>query len=191
MTVETRRADPRTTRGGGLGAIRPSSRMSNGTRPESKQLANEPLLRVLTFRRDAIVGRAAEAIRETRTRYRTAGQPETVQRLDGLYLELLEAVSRRDLGRIVAYSRELAAQRFQSGYDLSDVQVAFNALEEAAWSCLCSELQPDELAAALGVVSTVLGAAKDALAREYVALASHTHVPSLDMRALFTGGAGA
>jgi hypothetical protein len=40
-------------------------------------------------------------------------------------------------------------------------------------------------------VSTVLGAAKDALGREYVSLASRTHAPSLDLRALFTGDAGA
>jgi hypothetical protein len=37
----------------------------------------------------------------------------------------------------------------------------------------------------------VLGAAKDALAREYVSLASRTRVSSLDMSALFTGDAGA
>jgi hypothetical protein len=37
----------------------------------------------------------------------------------------------------------------------------------------------------------VLGTAKAELAREYVSLASRTHVQSLDLRALFSGGAGA
>jgi hypothetical protein len=40
-------------------------------------------------------------------------------------------------------------------------------------------------------VSTVLGAANDGLAREYVSLASRTHVQSLDLRALFSGHAAA
>jgi hypothetical protein len=39
----------------------------------------------------------------------------------------------------------------------------------------------------LGLVSTILGAAKDAVARRYVSLAAHTHARSLDLRALFTG----
>ena len=44
-----------------------------------------------------------------------------------------------------------------------------------------------ELARALGLVSTVLGAAKDSLARAYVSLASQTKAPSLDLSALFKG----
>jgi hypothetical protein len=42
----------------------------------------------------------------------------------------------------------------------------------------------------LGVVSTILGAGKDALAREYVSLATNAHAPSLDLRALFAGTDG-
>jgi hypothetical protein len=67
------------------------------------------------------------------------------------------------------------------------VQAAFNALEEATWTCLLARVEPSELAESLGLVSTILGAAKDALARRYVSLAAHTHAPSLDLRALFTG----
>jgi hypothetical protein len=48
--------------------------------------------------------------------------------------------------------------------------------------------QPDELADAIGVVATVLGAGKDSLARTYVSLAAERHVPSLDLTALFRGG---
>jgi hypothetical protein len=41
------------------------------------------------------------------------------------------------------------------------------------------------LAEAAGLLTTVLGAGKDALARTYVSLASEQHVPSLDLGALF------
>lgn len=148
--------------------------------------SGEALL-LLEQERDSIVSAAAQSIRLSRTHYDATGRDLTTRRLDALFEELLTAVSTRDLSSIVEYARQLAAERFRAGYDLSEVQSAFNALEEAAWSCLCVGLRRDELAIGLGVVSTVMGAAKDALAREYVSLASRTHVPSLDMRALFTG----
>ena len=159
--------------------------------------ATEPLApqfsagRALAAARASIVAMAAESIRHGKTHYDAAGPDETRRRLEALYDQLLTAVSSRDLSGIVGYARQLAAERFSSGYDLTEVQGAFNALEEAAWSRLCADLQPEQLEVSLGVVSTVLGAAKDALAREYVSLASRTHVPSLDMSALFTGDAGA
>jgi hypothetical protein len=146
---------------------------------------------VLDRERGSTITAAFAAIRHSRTHYESAPPDETRRRLEALYDEVSRAVSRRDLARIKQYARDLGAERFRSGYDLSEVQGAFNALEEAMWSTLCAHLQPDELAFSLGLVSTVLGAAKDALAREYVSLASRTHVGSLDLRALFSGDAGA
>ena len=156
---------------------------------------NEPAgsteaLQVLEQERATIVDAAAESVRHSHTRYVSAGQGETRRRLEALFDELAGALSSRDLGSVIDYARRLAAERFESGYDLAEVQGAFNALEEATWTVLCARLQPERLAVSLGLVSTILGAAKDALGREYVSLASQTHVPSLDMSALFTGGAG-
>ncbi len=161
---------------------------SHTTDPPAPQLSAG---RALEEARASIVATAAESIRHGKTHYETAGPDETRRRLEALYDQLLAAVSSRDLSGIVGYARRLAAERFSSGYDLAEVQGAFNALEEAAWSRLCADLRPEQLELSLCLVITVLGAAKDALAREYVALASRTHVPSLDMSALFTGDAGA
>ena len=86
--------------------------------------------------------------------------------------------------------QQIAAERFTSGYDLSEVQNAFNALEGAIWTRVFAALEPGQYAEALGLVTTILGAGKDALAREYVSLATDTHAPSLDLRALFAGTAG-
>lgn len=151
----------------------------------------EAVLVVLIDERSAIVNGAAESLRHSRTHYQAAGRDETLRRFETLYDELLDAISSRALVGIVDYAQRLAAERFQSGYDISEIQSAFNALEEAAWTTLCALLQPQDLALSLGLVSTVLGAAKDALAREYVSLAARTHVPALDVRALFAGDAGA
>ena len=151
---------------------------------------SETLL-VLVEERDAIVSAAFESVRRGGSHYQAAEQDRVRRRIAVLYDELLEAASSRDLTSVVDYARELATHRYQSGYDLSEVQGAINALEEATWGTLCARLQPEQLAVALGLVSTTLGAAKDALAREYVSLASQTRIPSLDMRALFTGSTGA
>jgi RsbT co-antagonist protein rsbRD N-terminal domain len=146
---------------------------------------------VLDRERSVVVGAASESIRQSRTRYETAERDETRRRLDALYDQLCAAVASRDLTGISEFARQLGAQRFRSGYDLSEVQSAINALEEAAWRTVCAQLPSDQHALALGLVSTVLGTAKAELAREYVSLASRTHVQSLDLRALFSGDAGA
>jgi hypothetical protein len=119
--------------------------------------------------------------------YGLVGDEKVYERLGALFDRLVEGLAVRDLGPIVAYSEQVADERFASGYDLSEVQVAFNALEETTWTCVLAELDPSEFAQAIGSISTVLGAGKDALARRYVSLATESHVPSLDLRALFAG----
>jgi hypothetical protein len=77
------------------------------------------------------------------------------------------------------------------------------SVEQRPWWATRSETQPSALKPCkprlpqeigvpetLGLVSTILGAAKDALARKYVSLATNTHAPSLDMQALFAGTEG-
>jgi len=96
-------------------------------------------------------------------------------------------IATHDLTPIVAHAQQIARERFSAGYDLSEVQSAFNALEAATWARVLATLPPDRFARTLGLVSTILGAGKDALARTYVSLATDAHAPSLDLRALFAG----
>jgi hypothetical protein len=88
---------------------------------------------------------------------------------------------------MVAHADSIARERFNAGYDLWEVQTAFNVLEEAIWLRLMKELPPAELPEALGLVSTILGIGKDTLARRYVSLAAKTKVTSLNLQSLFTG----
>jgi len=117
--------------------------------------------------------------------YAAAGEAETMARLDVLFDTLVAAVERRDLTEVLLYARRLAASRFAAGFDLEEVQVAINALEEAVWKRIFAEGTPDELGESLRLVSTVLGAAKDVLAQTYVSLASER--PDIDVAALFAG----
>jgi hypothetical protein len=145
----------------------------------------------LTRERETIVDAAHDALVRAHSRhYESAGTSEVRRRLEALFDYLLDAMRRRDLGPIVAHAQQVAQERFNAGYDLSEVQSAFNALEEATWGRVFADLQPEQFAEALGLVSTILGAAKDALGREYVSLATNTQAPSLDLEALFAGPEG-
>lgn len=141
--------------------------------------------------RGAIIQDADSALEGRHVRhYETADPAEVRRRLETLFDYVLEAAQSRDLSAIVTYAGHVADERFKAGYDLSEVQVAFNALEEAAWRRIFDALDPSDYAEALGLVSTILGAAKDALGRAYVSMATDAHAPSMDLKALFAGSEG-
>lgn len=119
--------------------------------------------------------------------YERQGEEFTRQRLGDLFTVVVEALDDLDLAPVSAHAEGIAVERFESGFDISEVQAAFNALEVAMWRRVVAETAPVDLAQAIGLLSTVTGFAKDALARKYISLASNRHVPSLDMSALFTG----
>ena len=135
-----------------------------------------------------IIAEAVEALQRSRlSHYRGAGTEHTHHRILALYVLTSRAVNERNIGPMIAHANTIAGERFKQGFDLSEVQTAFNVLEEVIWRHIIKELEPAEQAHALGLVGTVLGAGKDALAREYVSLASKTKAPSLNLESLFTG----
>ncbi|HXY72932.1 MAG TPA: hypothetical protein VEM41_10335 [Actinomycetota bacterium] len=141
--------------------------------------------------RETIVGEAEASLEARHVRhYEAVRGQELRERLDRLFDRLIESVEDRDLTPILRYTRELAEERFKGGYGLSEVQAAFNVLEESVWSHVLASLDPSEFAEALGLVSSALGAAKDNLGRTYVSLATDSHAPSLNVRRLFAGSEG-
>ncbi len=143
---------------------------------------------LLRAQRATVIDRAAAVLGESRARHYDSIGPELRRnRLEVLYDQIVGAVDSRDLGDVLSFARELAEERFSAGYDLSEIQVAVNILEEAVWRRIFSELRPDQFADALGPVSTIFGAVTDALAREYVSLATRVRAPSLDLSKLSTG----
>ncbi|AXG13407.1 hypothetical protein [Intrasporangium calvum] len=119
--------------------------------------------------------------------YERAGEMFTRDRLAKLFGLVVDAIETRSLIPLSAYADRIASERFEAGFDISEVQMAFNSLEEAMWRRIVSAEPPDALAEAIGLLSTVLGFGKDTMARKYVSLASRKHVPSLDLTALFSG----
>jgi hypothetical protein len=138
-----------------------------------------------------ILAEAETAIQRAHlTHYEKEGTEHVHQRLKALLVLTARGVKERNLGPMVAHVEEIARERYGSGYDLWEVQTAFNVLEEALWQRIIRDFPPAEYGEALGLVSTVLGCGKDTLARRYVSLASKSKAPSLDMRSLFKGTEG-
>ena len=135
-----------------------------------------------------IIDEAVEALKRSHlTHYEQAGTNHTHRRVQALFVLTARAVKEHNVGPMVAHAHTIAGERFTAGFDLAEVQTAFNALEEIIWRYIIKEMPPAELAEALGLVGTVLGAGKDALARAYVSLASKTKAPSLHLESLFAG----
>lgn len=141
--------------------------------------------------REDLLAEAVASVRRARLEhYEKAGTDRIRERLDDLLSLTITAVADRSLAPMVAHADAVALERFQGGVDLAEVQTAFNVLEEAVWLKILKSLPAEEQAEALGLVGTVLGAGKDALARKYVSLATRTRTPSLDLQALFSGTGG-
>jgi methylmalonyl-CoA decarboxylase len=73
---------------------------------------------------------------------------------------------------IVRPFEQIAAHCHAAGIDLDEVQGTFNVLTEALWRHLASTLAGEQAVQALGLLSAIVNAGKDAMARIYVALAS-------------------
>ena len=139
---------------------------------------------------DSILAQAVQSVSRAELAHYSPASPQLVhERLARLLSLTAEAVKDHKLAALLAYAQELGEQRFQAGYPLSEVQTAINVLEEALWEHCVRLLPSAQVAQALGLCSTTLGAAKDCLARTYVSLASGTHVSSLNLMALFAGPA--
>jgi hypothetical protein len=146
------------------------------------------LYQLLQDRMNEILIEATESMVRARAKhYEEAGREHVHQRLKALYVLTMRGVKERNLGPMVAHVENIARERFSSGYDLWEVQTAFNLLEETIWRRILKDLPATEFAEALGLVSTVLGVGKDTLARRYVSLATKAKAPSLNMQSLFNG----
>lgn len=146
------------------------------------------LSQILHERMDEILSEAESSLsRSHLPHYEKAGGEHNRQKLKALYVLAVRAIAEKNLGPMLSHAETIARERYDAGFDLSEVQTAFNVLEEAAWRFIMKNLPPVDYGEAIGLVSTVLGAGKDMLARTYVTLASKSKAPSFDLRTMFAG----
>lgn len=74
-----------------------------------------------------------------------------------------------DASTFSKYIRGVAVERMGSGYELREIQLVLNTLEQMLWKlCIETFVEKDQLVRALSVVSGIAGEAKDELARVYL-----------------------
>jgi methylmalonyl-CoA decarboxylase len=106
---------------------------------------------------------------------------------------VLRCVRARRAEPIIRPSEQIAAHCYAAGIDLIETQEAFSVLAEVLWRRLAGALDGEQLVEALGLLHAVAGAAKDAMARTYVALAirdrdGHGEPPATEPAAAAPGG---
>jgi hypothetical protein len=152
---------------------------------------SEVLAELLGGARDDCLERAVAALGRRGLPHYPNEEPErNRERLAALLDAAVESLARRELAPIVRHARAIAGARARLGFGFHEVHAAFNVLEETLWQLVVERLPPERLPEALGLVATVLGAGKEALAAEYVALADpQARFEKLDLSALFRGTA--
>lgn len=145
------------------------------------------VIELLEKRTDKILKEALESIsRSHLEHYEKTDKKHLEERFRNLLQFTIRCLKEKKLMHINEYAEKLGQERFSSGYGLREVQIAINILEEVVWKEIVKEIRPENLAQALGLVSTVLGSAKDTLAQTYVSLASKTRSASLDLKKMFS-----
>ncbi len=133
---------------------------------------------VLASAEDRVVGEAVAALERRHLAHHQASSPEErrsyVRDLFGLVVRYAQE---GDAEPIIAWSGQIAADRFADGFEIAEIQGIFNVLQEVLWGHVASAFAGDMRIEALRLVNTILGAGKDALARTYVALATRGRGP--------------
>lgn len=119
--------------------------------------------------------------------YQRDGQEATRRRLEALYQQIARAVLVRDLADLRAHAARIARERLAAGFDVSEVQAAFSALEAAIWRHALAYLAPDESAWGIALIGTAFAHVREALGRTFVATSPGASAPSVDMTRLFRG----
>lgn len=93
------------------------------------------------------------------------------ERLTNLLSYTSVSLQRKNLTPMIKYAQQIAKERYKDNFDLQEVQIVFNVLEEIIWKKITDEIEPIDYPEAFGLASTILGAGKEAMAVQYFLLA--------------------
>ena len=141
---------------------------------------------VLASAGDRVVGQAVAALERChQTHYQLSSPEESRRYMRNLFELVVQCMREGDAGPIIASCQEIAADRFEAGFDIVEIVGTLNVLEEVLWRHVADGDQQIET---LGLVHTILGAGRDALARTYVDRASRGRGPLDEQPAASRGG---
>lgn len=146
------------------------------------------LVRILSSDAEKIVGEALEKLNSARLKnYQKIEQADLRSFLSKLFELSVESIRNSNLLALNEYVDEISRERYHMGFELHEVQTAFNALEEAIWNDIVSKVKPEELVDSISIISRVMGAAKEFLACNYVRIAKSYRKHTPDVSALQKG----
>ena len=130
---------------------------------------------VLASVEDRVIDEAVTALAQ-RDQGRQSPLPDGRRReVRQLFRLVLRCVRAGRAKPIIRPSEQIAAHCYAAGIDLAEVQGGFTVLAEVLWRQLASALAGEPMVQALGLLTAITGAGKDAMARTYVALATRDH----------------
>jgi methylmalonyl-CoA decarboxylase len=127
---------------------------------------------VLASAEDRVIDEAVDALAHSDQARQSPipdGRRREVRQLFRLVLRCVRAGRAKP---IIRPSEQIAAHCYAAGIDLAEVQRSLTVLAEVLWHQLAEALADEQLVQALGLLTAITGAGKDAIARTYVALAS-------------------
>lgn len=118
----------------------------------------------------SILHDASSSVVKYRLKHYEGSSEQVSSKLALLFDYVAKCVRARNVIPMVSYVEKLAELRYESGFDLQEVQTAFNVLEEVFWKYILEYIDPGSQIESLSLISSIIGSGKDTLARTYVQL---------------------
>jgi hypothetical protein len=126
---------------------------------------------VLASAEDRVIDEAVAALAHS-DQARQSSIPDGRREVRQLLRLVLRCMRASRAEPIIRPSELIAAHCYAAGIDLAEVQRSLTVLAEVLWHQLADALAGEQLVQALGLLTAITGAGKDAIARNYVALAT-------------------
>lgn len=129
------------------------------------------LLELLYNKPDLILLDSTDGLVRAHLQHYDKLSPEKIRlRLLKLFQALEKAVEVNSCEEMIKFMEKVSDERYESGYELHEVQTAVNILEETLWKKIAEFVDRDKQVSAMKQVTCILSKAKEELASEYALL---------------------
>lgn len=129
------------------------------------------LLEMLYNKPDLILLDSTDCLVRAQLQHYKQLSPERIRlRLLKLFQALVKSVEVNSCQEMVKFMEKVSEERYESGYELHEVQAAVNILEETLWKKISKFVDDDKQISAMKQIVCILSKAKEELANEYALL---------------------